>query len=85
MDGFRGRGGGGGGDDNPVCLQHGVLHHSHEIPVQLVRHQLLQQRLETPLEEHLEAKVVLDDQRGLQPAICYLSSGWKRNKMFNLP
>lgn len=49
-----------------------VSHHSHEIPVQLVLRHLLQQRLETSLEEHLEAQVILDDQGGLQTTIGYL-------------
>lgn len=46
--------------------------HSHEIPVQLVCHHLLQQRLETTFEEHLKAQVVLDDQGNVQTAIHYL-------------
>lgn len=48
--------------------------HSHEIPVQLVRRHLLQQRLQAALEEDLEAEVVLDDQGGLQAAIYDLNT-----------
>ena len=51
--------------------------HSHEIPVQLVRRHLLEQRLQTSLEEHLEAEVVLDEQGRLQTAIYNLRT--KRN------
>lgn len=43
--------------------------HSHEIPVQLVCRHLLQQRLQSASEEHLEAEVVLNDQGGLQTTI----------------
>lgn len=48
--------------------------YSHEIPVQLVRRHLLQQRLQAALEEDLEAEVVLDDQGGRQAAIYDLNT-----------
>lgn len=53
--------------------------HSHEIPVQLVCRHLLQQRLQTAFEEHLEAEVVLNDQGGLQTTIYDLHTQTDRN------
>lgn len=58
-----------------LCFPSASLNdHSHQIPVQFLRRHLLEQRLETTFEEDLEAKVVLDDQRGLQSAVCYLNT-----------
>ena len=68
--------------DNPLRLLRRALHHSHEIPVQLIGHQLLQQRLEASLEEHLEAEVVLDDQGGVQTSIYDLHTNTKTHTFY---
>lgn len=59
-----------------------VKHHSHEVPVQLVRCHLLQQRLETAFEENFEAEVVLDDQGGVQTTVYYLNTRRFRTLQF---
>lgn len=54
---------------NIISFFSSLERHSHEIPVQLVCRHLLQQRLQSASEEHLEAEVVLNDQGGLQTTI----------------